>query len=325
MNFKELFPDKPIIAMLHLLGGNGMTALERAKMETDIYIEQGVDAVLVENYFGDIEDVADTLDWLQHERRDKVIYGVNLLLPLPKETFAMAMAYGARFIQIDSVSGHLPPVIDQQFQEVLTALRMGFDGVVLGGVRFKYQPVRSARTLEEDLDIGMSRCDAIVCTGDATGEETPIYKLQEFREHIGQFPLVVGAGVSDDNIRASMTLADGAIIGSYFKMLHEAHGEVKPEYVCELTTINRSLREKKQAKPVTIDGYVFRNEEGSLYFSKKEPKKGYFIGDHGICYDTLKVKDEYPFPVELPEGWMPDLYFDNSPQRFTLSLTPTKA
>ena len=325
MNFKELFPDKPIIAMLHLLGGNGKTTLERAKEETDIYIEQGADAVLVENYFGDIGDVADTLDWLHHNRADKVIYGVNLLLPYPNDSFAMAMAYGARFIQIDSVSGHLPPAIDQQYDELIASLRMGYEGVVLGGVRFKYQPVRSARTLKEDLEIGMSRCDAIVCTGDATGEATPIDKLQEFREHIGQFPLIVGAGVSDDNIRASMTLADGAIIGSYFKMLHEAHGEVKPEYVHELTTINRALREKKQAKPVAIDGYVFRNEQDRLYFSKKEPKKGYFIGDHGVCYDTLDVKDEYPFPVELPEGWMPDLHFDNSPQRFTLTLTPTKA
>lgn len=311
--------------MLHLLGDQNMSAFERAKKETDLYIEQGVDAVLVENYFGDIEDVADTLDWLQHERRDKVIYGVNLLLPLPKETFAMAMAYGARFIQIDSVSGHLPPVIDQQFQEVLTVLRMGFEGVVLGGVRFKYQPVRSARTLEEDLDIGMSRCDAIVCTGDATGEETPIYKLQEFREHIGQFPLIVGAGVAEDNIRASMNLADGAIVGSYFKVDHRAHGEVVPEFVHKLTAINRDLRDKKPAKLFTVDGYIYRNEEDRLYFSKKEPKKGYFIGDHGVCYDTLDVKDEYPFPVELPEAWMPDLYFDNSPQRFTLSLTPTNS
>ena len=325
MKFKDLFPNKPIIAMLHLLGDQNMSAFERAKKETDLYIEQGVDAVLVENYFGSLTDVAQVLAWLKNERADKVIYGVNVLAPMPNESFGLAKVNEAKFIQIDSVCGHLPPAVDQDFHEALMAMRQGYDGVVLGGVRFKYQPVRSARSLKEDLEIGMTRCDAIVCTGDATGEETPIYKLQEFREHIGQFPLIVGAGVAEDNIRASMNLADGAIVGSYFKVDHRAHGEVVPEFVHELTAINRDLRERKPAKPFAVDGYIYRNEEGRLYFSKKEPKKGYFIGDHGVCYDTLDVKDKHPFPVELPEAWMPDLHFDNSPQRFTLSLTPTNS
>ena len=52
--------------------------------------------------------------------------------------------------------------------------------MLLGGVRFKYQPVHSGRTLEEDLRIGMERCDAIVCTGEGTGIPTPLGKVEEF-------------------------------------------------------------------------------------------------------------------------------------------------
>ena len=33
----------------------------------------------------------------------------------------------------------------------------------MGGVRFKYQPVNSGRSTEEDLKICMNRCDAILC------------------------------------------------------------------------------------------------------------------------------------------------------------------
>ncbi len=48
LNFKE----KPIIAMLHLKGRSNGEIMERMIKETDIYYRNGVDAVLVENYFG---------------------------------------------------------------------------------------------------------------------------------------------------------------------------------------------------------------------------------------------------------------------------------
>ena len=46
----------------------------------------------------------------------------------------------------------------------------------------------------------MTRCDAIVVTQDATGQETPMEKINEFRKIIGDFPLVIGAGMTADNL-----------------------------------------------------------------------------------------------------------------------------
>ena len=71
-------------------------------------------------------------------------------------------------------------------------MRQKSRAAVLGGVCFKYQPVCSGRTLEEDLQLGMQRCDAIVVTGEDTGRPTPPDKLYAFREIVGDFPLVVG-------------------------------------------------------------------------------------------------------------------------------------
>ena len=56
--FLDLFPrPKPIMAMLHLNGDNRDDILARAIREADIYATGGVDAMIVEDYYGDSADV----------------------------------------------------------------------------------------------------------------------------------------------------------------------------------------------------------------------------------------------------------------------------
>ena len=63
----------------------------------------------------------------------------------------------------------------------------------------------------------MQICEAIVTTGDGTGIKTPIEKLRDFRRLIGSYPLVVGAGVDSKNAYEQLSVADGAIVGSFLK------------------------------------------------------------------------------------------------------------
>ena len=63
----------------------------------------------------------------------------------------------------------------------------------------------------------MERCDAVVVTGESTGRETEISKIQAFRQVLGSFPLIVDAGVTAENVRRQLSLCDGAIVGSYLK------------------------------------------------------------------------------------------------------------
>ena len=225
MRFEELFVNaKPVIAMVHLNGDSAESVLERAKQEIDIYLRNGVDAVLAENYFGSVEDVERTLDYL-HEHLPDAIYGVNVLGNYG-HAFELAERYGAKFIQIDSVCGHLPPLMDDYYDEELIALRRNSDAVLLGGVRFKYQRVRSGRSVAEDVRLGMERCDAIVVTGEGTRLATPLEKVKAFRSIVGDYPLIVGAGVTLNSLYEDMKYCDGFIVGSWFKENHEAEGEV---------------------------------------------------------------------------------------------------
>lgn len=102
---------------------------------------------------------------------------------------------------------------------------------VLGGLRFKYQPIRSGRTLEEDAELAKMRCDAVVTTGEWTGIDCPTEKLSEFRKVLGDYPLIVGAGVTADNVCEKLQFANGVIIGSWLKHRHQDFGDVCEEYV----------------------------------------------------------------------------------------------
>lgn len=231
-SLKEVFGvDKPIIGMLHLTGYGRDAVLENAKREIEIMYRNGVNAVLVENYFGDRVDVENTLQYLQECYPDKV-YGVNML-GLPEMAFDLARKYGAKFVQMDSVCGHLEPSYEKPFLKKLEAMRGNGDIFLLGGVRFKYQPYRSGRSLEEDLKLGMERCDAIVVTGEGTGISTDLEKIKTYRSILGDFPLIVGAGMAAETAQEQLTFSDGAIVGSYFKEYGEAEYPVDEDRVKE--------------------------------------------------------------------------------------------
>ncbi|MBQ7593481.1 MAG: hypothetical protein IJU48_03890 [Synergistaceae bacterium] len=232
--------DKPIIGMLHLNGFTQENVHDLAKREIETMYANGVDAVLVENYYGTADDCAWALEYLSSQYSGK-IYGVNIL-GNSELAFSLAREYNAAFIQIDSVCGHLTQKQDEIFSRKLAGLRKNSSAFLLGGVRFKYQPVKSGRTVEEDLLIGKYRCNAVVVTGAATGESTDIKKIKLFREVLGNFPLIVGAGMNDENCREQISIADGAIVGTYFKQNGETHNPIDPERVKRLMAIVKEVR-----------------------------------------------------------------------------------
>lgn len=239
--FLSLFKNKkPIIAMLHLKGTSDKDIFERFKKELDIYIHSGIDAVMVETYYGQYPNLVQALEYLQKEKSD-IIYGVNCL-NVDHMGFYLAKKYNAAFVQIDSVVGHVKPRDEATLQAFFDLERKEYDGYVLGGVRFKYQPVLSIKSLKEDLEIAKTRCDCICVTQDRTGQETSMEKITEFRNNLGDFPLFVAAGVTAANISKSFKIVDGAVIGSYFKDNFKDEGDVCEEHVKEIVKIVNDIR-----------------------------------------------------------------------------------
>ena len=238
--FKNVFKtDKPIIGMLHLIGDTEQDIIENALKEMKMMTKHGVSAVLVENYFGSTTDVERVLAVL-YEQYHEIVYGVNVLGDIVK-AYQLAERYDAKFIQVDSICGHMIPEREASYFEQIDALREKCDALLLGGVRFKYQPVCSGRSVEDDLNIGKQHCDVIVVTGTGTGISTELDKIKEFRGVLGDFPLIVGAGMTADTAKEQLEYSDGGIVGSYFKINGNAYGYMDENRVKEfMEAVNMS-------------------------------------------------------------------------------------
>ena len=229
--FLDLFPvKKPVFAMLHFKGDSRKDKLERCLREAEIYRENGVDAMIVEDYFGDSDDVKAGLEMLA--QRGGFTLGVNVLDNW-ELSWKYAKEYGAKFIQVDSVAGHLTPEEDIPYGEMIARYMEEGGMYVIGGVRFKYKPICSGNDVETDLRIGMQRCHAIAVTGEGTGMDSPTQKIIDFRKTVGDFPLVVAAGMTPDTVFEKLSLADAAIVGSTFKDTRKDTGDVCAAHVKE--------------------------------------------------------------------------------------------
>ncbi len=239
--------DLPILGMLHLKGTGRADVVDRAIREADVLVASGIDGLVVEDYYGSPEDVEAVLERFA-SAAPGVPFGVNVLDD-GAASFELADRYGAAFVQMDSVAGHLAPADDPDFADELAGLRERSDALLLGGVRFKYQPILSGNSLAMDLATGLERCDAIVVTGEGTGMETSIERVREFRGLMGgEFPLVVGAGLTPENGAEALAIADAAIVGTSLKDTRTAAGDVSGERVAELMGVVRAVRRTNAAR-----------------------------------------------------------------------------
>ena len=227
--------------MIHLSGvsnGSGwedVNPVERAIDEIEIYQTSGLQGVIVENYHSGVDDVIETLIKIKRLKETGVInkelsIGVNILPNDFKQAFDLASQYGD-FIQLDFVSGkysRAQEIDEEEYKEY----RQKYPNIqVLGGVWPKYYVPVKESSLEADLKVAMTRCDAIVVTGSGTGQETPLDKIKMFRDIIGNFPLIIGAGMTSDNAKSQLVYANGAIVGSAFKQFNNTNNQVSKDLV----------------------------------------------------------------------------------------------
>jgi uncharacterized protein len=235
----KLFENKkPIIGMIHLAGNDSAEKIERAIEEIKIYRNNGVDGIIVEDYHGSKYDVHSCLERIGKDKSilGNLVLGINLLCN-PYSSFMMANSPEDRasFVQFDNINSS---GLDEGRYNVARAINRGTK--VFGGVRFKYQR-ETGRSLEEDIAEAMARCDVIVTTGSGTGVETPIQKLKDFKKIAGEFPVFVGAGLNAKNAYEQLSVADGAIVGSYFKFGEKTENNLDVERVREIVGIRNKV------------------------------------------------------------------------------------
>lgn len=240
-NFSKVFGKLPIISMIHLAGKNPVS---QTLEEVSLLADEGLDGVIVENYHGTIDNVQGALEALATKRYNMAI-GVNILPNDFAAAFTLARLYNANFIQLDFVAGKYQqgPRLNKNSYDDFKSQKPNM--IVLGGVWPKYYTPILGSKLEDDLKEGMQKAEAIVVTGEGTGIETPIEKVKEFRRILGIHPLIIGAGLSPQNAREQLLIADGAIVGSYFKEDNRTENPLNPKRIRELMSVVNEVRVQK--------------------------------------------------------------------------------
>ncbi|HJQ34074.1 MAG TPA: BtpA/SgcQ family protein [Pyrinomonadaceae bacterium] len=264
---EELFATrKPVVGVIHVgaLPGTpgsrlGVSALaELAVREANTYREGGVDGLMIENMHdvpylrGSVgPEIVAALAVVGRAVKEAagLPVGVQILAGANVEAMSVAHAAGLDYIRAESYAfAHVADegIIESSAAELLRFRRkIGADGVrVWADVKKKH----AAHAITADISLGETaaavefmRGDAVIVSGGVTGEPPRAADVREAKSHC-RIPVLLGSGVTPENVTEFFDDADGFIVGSYFKEGGLWSNTVERERVERLTEAVRRLR-----------------------------------------------------------------------------------
>jgi membrane complex biogenesis BtpA family protein len=166
--------------------------------------------------------------------------GVNVLKNDARAALAVAAATGAAFIRVNV---HVGAVVADQgliqgdaYRTLRYRRSLGTDVRLFVDVGGKHAvplaPVDLAQVARDAAYRGLA--DALVVSGVATGEPTPLADVRRVRQAVPDCPILVGSGVTPETVRDLLEVADGAIVGTWVKRDGRTAAPVDPARVVAL-------------------------------------------------------------------------------------------
>src|SRR6266851_4021359 len=238
---------RAVIGMVHLRALPGsprwdgdMAALVRAALDdARALAEGGADALLVENH-GDVPFTARRVDAATVAGMAVAIAEIRRAVPLPvgvnvlKNDVRSALAVAAD-----------QGIIESDAHDTLRYRRLlGVDVAILADVQAKHGLPLAPMPIEQEARDCYARglADALVVSGVATGEPTPMADLKRVRGAVPEAPLLVGSGASPETVAELLSVADGVIVGTSLKRDGRLANPVDVERVRRLVAAARGAR-----------------------------------------------------------------------------------
>lgn len=262
----DLFNNpKPVVAVIHVgaLPGTPASSLsvdelvELAVREAAAYRDGGVDGLMVENMHdvpylrGGVgpEVVAAMAVVARAVKAEAGLpVGVQILAGANVEALAVAHAAGLDYVRVEAYAfAHVADegLIQSSAAELLRFRRkIGAEGVrVWADVKKKH----SAHAITADVSLGETcaavefmRGDAVIVSGSATGEPPRAADVREAKSHC-RIPVLLGSGVTPENVAEFYEAADGFIVGTYLKEGGLWSNTVEPARVRRMVEAVRAL------------------------------------------------------------------------------------
>lgn len=262
----SLFPQpKPVIGMIHVGALPGTPAqsqtmrelIELATLEARLYREGGVDGIAIENMHdvpylrggvGPEIVAAMTLLGQAVKAESNLPVGIQILAGANIEALAVAHAAGLDFVRVEGyVFAHVADegLIESSAAKLLRYRKqIGAERVqVWADIKKKH----SAHALTADISLGATaetvafmRGEAVIVTGNVTGDPPKPADVLEAKAHCA-LPVILGSGITAENLAEFYPHADGFIIGTYFKVAGQWTNTVDPARVERLMRVVRGL------------------------------------------------------------------------------------
>lgn len=248
---------KLLIGVIHLRplpgaprwAGDFERVLEAALADARAYERGGAHAVLVENY-GDLPFTAgpvppETVAAMAVVGRAvrqaiRLPVGFNVLRNDAHAALALCVACGGSFIRVNVHTGAM--VTDQGLIQgqafATTRLRRSLcpQTLILADVQVKHSVPLAALPIEisarDTRDRGLA--DGLIISGIGTGEPADWRDLERVRTACPKARLLVGSGVTVENVEQYLPWADGFIVGSSLKRQGQVEQPVDPRRVAAL-------------------------------------------------------------------------------------------
>lgn len=228
---------KPVIAMAHLpaLPGSplhdaagGMAAIiEHVSRDIEALQAGGVDCIMFGNE-GDrpylLEASPESLAAVEAVKDCVTVpFGVDYLWD-PVANVAIAVATGAVFAR-EIFTGGYDSDMGLWQPDAARALRMrhdlGRDDLkLLFNVNAEFASPVGARSIEPRAESAVlsSLADAVLVSGPMTGQPVDASELSRVKDAVGETPVLANTGCTAANIAGILSVADGCIVGTHFKV-----------------------------------------------------------------------------------------------------------
>ena len=261
-------PDRitrAVIGMVHLRALPGsprwdgdMAGVVRAALaDARALADGGADAIMVENH-GDVPFTASRVDAASVAGMAVAVAEIRRAVPLPtgvnmlkndvRSALAVAAATGARFVRVNVHVGAVAAdqgIIQSEAHDTLRYRRLlGVDVAILADVQAKHGLPLAPVAIEQEARDCFARglADALVVSGVATGEPTPMSDLKRVRGAVPEAPLLVGSGASPETVAELLSVADAVIVGTSIKRDGRLSNPVDAERVRRLVAAARGAR-----------------------------------------------------------------------------------
>lgn len=253
---------KALIGMIHCppfpgspryLGDTLDQIYDACLRDAEALISNGLHGLIVENH-GDVpfskpndigpETSAFMAVVVDRIRREfDVPMGVNVLANAPIPALAIARATGAAFIRVNQWANAY--VANEGFMEGRAAEAMRYRSALRGEgikvfadshVKHGSHSITADRSVAElTRDLEFFDVDAVIATGQRTGNSATMEEISEVADATN-LPVLVGSGVTAENIAQILTRASAVIVASSLKEGGVWWNPIDPKSVCDFVT-----------------------------------------------------------------------------------------